>query len=366
MHVQRARLAAEAKDYARLNIIKDQFEPHEDGMRTHGKEGTYEWWYTDAEFEDGTTIVTIFYTKNYFDVPGKAWPTVDITITYPDGTRINECFQEPKGSMLNASKTVCEVNIGDSYLRYRDGKYVLHYQAGEIVYHAVMTSQLPMWRPSTGHWLYGNEEDHFFAWFVAQPSALVEATLTLRDQSTSLTGSGYHDHNWGNIAMDKLMNHWYWGRAKVGPFDIIACDIIAEKKYNYQRLPVFMLARNGKVITDNQALTQVQRLDTFAHPVTGKFMDNQLIYRQQLSPHESYTISFIRDRDIIAMSLLDTLTPLKARVGRLLGANPTYARVLGEVRITHEKNGQQEVYANEGLWEQMFFGKNKHAMINES
>ncbi|GGH69241.1 hypothetical protein GCM10008014_52430 [Paenibacillus silvae] len=362
---QRARLANEQQFYNQLHIHPDQPHPKEDGMRTEGKAGSYEWWYTDAEFEDGTTIVTIFYTKNHFDVPGPAWPRVDIDITHPDGTKTLLHTQLPKGQVLIANREYCDVHIGRSYIRYKDGNYVVHFEEGGVVYDALMTSKLPMWRPESGHWLYGGKDEHYFAWFVAQPSASIEATLTIHGQEKKLTGTGYHDHNWGNISMDKLMNHWYWGRAKVGEYDIIACDIIAEKKYNYQRLPVFMLAKDEKIITGDSSVTQITRQDTIQHPTTKKFMDNHLIYHQPISATEAYTVEFIRHRDIVSSSLLDTLGATKAKIARLLRANPTYTRVLGQVRLTHEVNGTKTVVQAEGLWEQMFFGSNKHATIQQ-
>ncbi|MGE8077534.1 hypothetical protein [Peribacillus loiseleuriae] len=364
LNVEQVRLANNEEIYRELNIHPTEPHPKEDGMRTDGREGSYEWWYTDAEFEDGTTIVTIFYTKNHFDVPGPAWPTVDIDITHPDGTKALMSSQESKGSEINAKKDICDVNINQSYLKYQDGKYILHFEEGDIIYHAVMTSKLPMWRPNSGHWLYGDKVEHYFAWFVAQPSAIIEATLTIGEKHIQLYGTGYHDHNWGNIGMEKLMNHWYWGRAKIEGFDIIACDIIAEKKYNYKRLPVFMIAKDGKIITDDQSLTKIQREDTITHPVTKKFMDNHLIYHQPISSSESYTVEFIRNTDIVSMSLLNNWAPTKALMAKLLRANPTYTRILGEVRLTHELNGVKKVYKAEGLWEQMFFGNNKHAIIS--
>lgn len=361
---EQVRLVDDRSFYTTLQIDPDQPHPKEDGMRTDGREGSYEWWYTDAEFEDGTTVVLIFYTKNHFDVPGPAWPRVDIDITHPDGKKTLMHSQGPKGQVISARKDVCDVRIQSSSIQYKDGQYVVHFEEGGVVYDAVMTSKLPMWRPNSGHWVYGNHDEHYFAWFVAQPSAVIEATLSIHGQKQKLKGTGYHDHNWGNIGMQKLMNHWYWGRAKVGDFDIIACDIIAEKKYNYQRLPVFFIAKDGKILTDDQSITRIHREDTIEHSFTKKFMDNHLIYHQPISASESYTVEFIRHRDIVSSSLLDTLGATQARIAKLLRANPTYTRVLGEVRLTHELNGQKTVYQAEGLWEQMFFGSNKQATIH--
>lgn len=104
VNVEQVRLANDDETYRKLNIHPTEPQPKEDGMRTDGREGSFEWWYTDAEFEDGTTVVTTFYTKNHFDVLGPAWPTVQIDITYPDGTKILMSSQEAKGSRLNAKR----------------------------------------------------------------------------------------------------------------------------------------------------------------------------------------------------------------------------------------------------------------------
>ncbi|MGE5422623.1 MAG: hypothetical protein ACM3QW_05115, partial [Ignavibacteriales bacterium] len=240
-----------------------------------------------------------------------------------------------------------------------------HFDDGEIQYDAVMTGTMPMWRPATGHTIYGNREEHYFAWFVAQPAAKVDASLTIAGKTKELHGLGYHDHNWGNISMEKLLNHWYWGRAKIGDYNIIVSDMITVKKYGFIRLPVIMIAKNGKIITDNSLITKITRKDTIIHPVTKKFMDNHIIYEQKISDREKYTIEFIRHQDIISVSLLPRVSLIKRFIARLLRLNPTYTRVQGEVNLTVELDGQTEVIKSEGLWEQMFFGSNKHATIND-
>lgn len=358
-----ARLANNTIDYERLELDKSIIKPWEDGMRTEGKKGSYEWWYVDSEFDDGTTIVVVFYTKDHFDINGPARPTVDIEINYANGKNLKGSINEHRGVVLNASKTECNVSIKNSFLKYQDNHYILHYDDGQIKYEAIMTSTLQMWRPGTGHTLFGDDESKYFAWFVAQPSSKIEATLNVDGVSKELHGTGYHDHNWGNVSMNKLINHWYWGRAKVGNYHIIACDIIAEKEYGYKRLPIIMIAKNGKLITDDQSITTIKRNDTILHPDTKKFMDNHLTYEQQISDNEKYTIEFIRNRDIICDSLLNKISPIKRNVAKLLGANPTYTRVLGEVKMTIVLDNISEVIKNEGLWEQMFFGSNKEAII---
>ena len=364
-HIASARLADTDADYERLGILRGQPQPHEDGIRTDGDKGSFEWWYTDAEFDDHTQVVLIFYTKNYFDVPGPARPTADIVVTYPDGSKKRGAVQLPEGTKITAATDHCDVTIGNCAIRRDDdGTYVLDYQDERITYHAVMTSTLPMFRPSTGHWFFGDEDENVLGWLAAQPATTVKATLTVDGETKELTGAGYHDHNWGNVAMNDIMNHWYWARATVGDYHTICVDIIAEKKYGYKRLPAFMLAKGEAIISDDQSLTQVSREDTVLHPTTGKFMDNHLIFRQPLSPEESYTVEWIRKRDLGTDNLLDTLSAPVKLMAKLAGANPTYTRIIGDVKLTHTVGDHSEVVEQGGLWEQMFFGNNKTAIID--
>jgi hypothetical protein len=59
-----SRLGSTAGDYERIGIKPDEVLPWEDGARTDGSAGTYEWWYFDARLDDGTKLVVVFFTKN--------------------------------------------------------------------------------------------------------------------------------------------------------------------------------------------------------------------------------------------------------------------------------------------------------------
>jgi len=68
--------------------------------------------------------------------------------------------------------------------------------------------------PRPGHWLFGADGEHTFAWLPAVPQGRVEATYRVGGDGGAVTGVGYHDHNWGNASMLDLMHHWYWARAR--------------------------------------------------------------------------------------------------------------------------------------------------------
>lgn len=357
-------MAVKEKLYNRLGLKKGKPEAWEDGMRTSGGKGTYEWWYTDAEFEDGTTIVVVFFTKYGFNIQGPAQPTVTIEITMPDNSSIKKMYSEDAGDLIKASAEKADVHIGDSYLKDIGGAYEIKFKFEEIEYKAVMNTTIPMWRPETGYSFFGERQKHFFAWVVPQPSSAINGTLKISGKTKELKGTGYHDHNWGNTPMNKVINHWYWGRAKINEYNIISADIISEKKYGYTRIPVIMIAKDGKVIADDQSKLSVTRSDTIQHPKTGKFIDNHIVFDLAGPNDTDYRIEYLREKDISVVRFLDLLPKWQKFLAKRIGANPTYVRTLGKVRFTVTKNGKSTTIEQDGLWEQMFFGKNKEAIIN--
>lgn len=50
-------------------------------------------------------------------------------------------------------------------------------------------------------------------WAVPLPKATVTGTLTIHGKSITVSGIGYHDHNWGYSPATVIQNQgWYWGR----------------------------------------------------------------------------------------------------------------------------------------------------------
>jgi hypothetical protein len=360
---KKAFLAKDEHHFKKLGINK---EPAiwEDGMRTTGEEGTFEWWYFDAEFNDGTKVVATFHTKGIWDVQDAPRPIARLEVTFPNGEKLIKEVFEATGQKIRASKEQCDVKIGQSSIKYSEGKYVMQFIDGDLEYTCTMENKTPMWRPGTGYTFFGEQEEHYFSWFVAQPSATVTATLKAKGQSFDLKGNGYHDHNWGNISMNRIFNHWYWCRANVGPYTIIASDCVAEKEYDYTKVPSFIFAKDGTVLADNEKKVEIRRLDTKYHPVTGKFIDNKLIFIYT-GDNVKYQIEFKRDHDILVANLLDSsgLSEAEISQAKAEGSNPTYIRCIGTVTLTVENNGKKEVLENEALWEQMFFGSNKDAIL---
>ena len=103
--------------------------------------------------------------------------------------------------------------------------------------------------------------DKQFSWLPAVPAADVTGTLTTNGQTSDITGKGYHDHNWGDELMLKMMHHWYWGRADVGNYKVISTETTAKKVYGYSKLPVMMIADHGEIISGDDSNMVVEDSD---------------------------------------------------------------------------------------------------------
>src|SRR5260370_6465271 len=89
--------------------------------------------------------------------------------------------------------------------------------------------------------------DKLFAWLVAVQEGAVTGTLTADRGTRQVTGSGYHDHNWGNVSPANLFDNWWWGRGRTGGHTIIAADIHGKAAVGGTRIPLFFVGDDHQV-----------------------------------------------------------------------------------------------------------------------
>src|SRR3984885_7085922 len=87
--------AASDGDYERLGLSRDTVAPWEDGARTDGGRGSFEWWYFDARLDDGAALVVVFLDKDFTQPQKPLAPLVRINLDLPDGRSLQkaQCFR---------------------------------------------------------------------------------------------------------------------------------------------------------------------------------------------------------------------------------------------------------------------------------
>jgi hypothetical protein len=243
----------------------------EDGQRAPTQRGSFEWWYFDAHFDDLTTAVIVYATKSIINPAAPLTPNLSLTITRADGIKTAE-FALPPAEQFSAAREVCDVHVGPSWVKQTGCRtcwsYSLHAETKSLAADLTFTGLVPPWRPEAGKSFFGDLE-HYFAWLPAIPYGSVEGTLTYDGQTHAVRGSGYHDHNWGNVALPAVMDHWYWGRAHIGDYSLIFVEQVALKKYGATRMPVFLLAKGEAVLVDDARYLTLQARDFTPHPGGG-------------------------------------------------------------------------------------------------
>ena len=354
-----ARLGTSLEDYQRLGLKKEIITPWEDGLRTNGKFGEYEWWYFDAKLEGGYSLVIVYYSQPVTAATIGYAPCVSFSLTGNGYEMLEEVSVPIKD--CHFSKDGCDVKIGKNYIKGNLTNYTIHFENDHVNCDVSLEGLAESYRHHTGQFFF--HEKKYFAWLPAVPEGKVTTDLTVDGTHLELHGSGYHDHNWGNTAMFWLMHHWYWGRAKVGEYQVISSYITAGEKYGYEHFPIFVIYKNGKKIgCDINAITYTQTDKAFG-PITKKHYHKTLIYDYNDGTHH-FRITYAAE-DIIETFVVDEgYGSARAKAGKAMiwfvkkmKLAPSYIRMTGSITVERfEGNECVEKLSEHGIWEQMYFG----------
>jgi hypothetical protein len=355
MEPQRAVQSGDAYYYEKTGEIKGNIAQWEDGYRTKGLKGAFEWWYFDSHLHDGSSLVITFFASS-----GKrGLPRIDVDYTLADGTFISEKITVSEDN-FHASTESCDVRIGDCTFKGNLHTYDIFLKNDKLEISVQLIGNVPAWRPETGFIFFGNKDEHYFAWLPAVPEGTVNAVITTNGKTFNLSGTGYHDHNWGNsmIMMAKMINNWYWGRAKIGNYQVISSYITSGKKYGYKKFPIFMLAKEGQIIADDsEHFLHFTATDLYVDKDTKKPVHNCLIYDYD-DGKQHYRITYQRKSDLSNKGKMGEVTGMKRLLMRLIGLDSAYIRFSGEATVDKfEGDTVVEKVSAPAIWELMYVGK---------
>jgi len=351
----------EPRHFKREGNVPGKISQWEDGYRTGGADKTFEWWYFDSHLNDGSSLVMIFYSKTVFDANGPLKPQATFEFSTPDGKKIEKiCYVEKED--FSASKEECDVKIGKCTFKGNLHEYHIHYDHDGIVADVKLTGTVPAWRQANSYDYFGEDESKYFAWLPSVPDGHVEATISIDGVAKTYTGTGYHDHNWGNVNMASVLHHWYWGRAKVGKYNVISANVIAAGKYGYFPFCTFLLAENGEIVvgeSDMYKYVTFRTKDIYTDDVTGKPVAGTIIFDYNRDG-KRYRVSYRRKGDISRYKMIDSMGGLTKFLLKLAGFDGSYLRFVGEVTVEKFDGDTivDSVSEPSAVWELMYFGKN--------
>src|SRR6266702_5723596 len=139
------------------------------------------------------------------------------------------------------------------------------------------------------------------------------------------------------------IHHWYWARAQAGGYCVIASDITAERKYGHTQVPIFMLAKDGKILADDSSLVRFEKTGEHPDPVTGKPVADTTVYDYDAtaSGGERHRVTFRRENTIVQARMIESVKGPKRVLAQLAGFDSAYMRFTGQVTV--ERTGSDPV-----------------------
>jgi hypothetical protein len=344
-------------DYQQLGIDPIEVARFEDGQRIGTEKGCYEWWYFDAHLDDGATVVVVFYTKPNVSPNGPLAPRVTINLTLPDGRQF-EKLHDTTANQFTASNEGCDVQIGTNRFIGDLRRYRITAAIEEISVEIELAGEVRAWRPKSGHLYFGSAgREALFAWLPSVPQGLAHVRYVIGDEEHRASGSGYHDHNWGDAPMQMLMHNWYWARAKVGPYTVIASHITATEAYGYETQIVYMLAKDEGIVADDDLMVSFEAERVAADGKTGKPVADITRYTYR-DGNAHYVVTFERKKTILQAIFTERAPFIKRLIAKIVGFDGAYHRFTGKVSIDKfEKDVRVESFVGHSIWELMYFGQ---------
>ncbi|OJX67964.1 MAG: hypothetical protein BGO95_06320 [Micrococcales bacterium 73-13] len=243
-----------AESLAHLGLKEHEVLVWEDGTRIGGDaDRAFEWWYFDLNFDDGSTLVLTFANKSPQAPGGPIAPTLLVIRQEADGTH-RKLTPTYSVAEYSAAAEGCDVRVGPNTAKGELAQYALHVEVEDLVADVVLTRAAPSWRPGSGVNYLDAAKTEYFGWVVPVPYGTATATITEGGVTKELSGTGYHDHNWGTKPLSAQTNHWFWGRAHVGDYTLIYTMVFTQGFMGLGRIqvPTFLLAKGDEILTDEQ------------------------------------------------------------------------------------------------------------------
>jgi hypothetical protein len=335
----------------REGLKAGEVEPWEDGYRTRDKPDTFEWWYFDAEFDDGGKAVVVFNTSPLTHPKGPLRPSLLLIMKTPKGKSVR-LIPEFEAEELSSAAEGCDVRLKDNHVKGDLDCYELHAEVESYSADLTYARKAPSWRPGSGVSYSGRDKSRYFGWVVPIPYGTVEGTVVFRGEKRQVKGTCYHDHNWGNVSPGLAIDHWYWGRAHVGDFTVIFVEMVTRHVMGLgsMKLHTFMLARGDEVLTDDGLPLSLETAD-FRDGPGGRSYPEKLNWKWN-GDEGSAELSLRNPEMIESIDMLEG-TPNWERPLIHLIANPYYYDFNADLELAVDIKGVKATERGRALYELM-------------
>ena len=349
------RMMNQPEDYQKLGVNPNKIEPWEDGRRNVGKAGCIEWWYLDADTDDGIKIGLNFSTKVPVLQSLEGYkPFVYYNIQFPDGTVATNMMTIPDKES-NFKEGNCDVQCGNNYFRGDLTDYSVHIEdpQKQFTIDLSLHREISSWRPGSA--FAQRSDGQTFTWLCAVPKGEVNGFLRYQDKKLSFHGQGYHDHQWATDVNYTFWNRWLWARQQTNDYTVLLFDLVSTQATGAQQFPWFFVHdKDGNVIFDNIEKTadvDIEIESTREDKGSGKVFPQLSRYTFRKNNLEASYILNAKEDFVFNNHYQLAPESIKKEYDKL-GCYPTYTRTSADAHFILKENGETLVdFSGEMLYE---------------
>ncbi len=206
-----------------------QLSPAEDGAHTLPGDKFFEWWYFDAHFDNGYQLVVALHPRlfNVSDRPA----VIAVHLYGPDGWKAVEVAAFGPSETISAVGR-CDVRLGNSRAWDAGDHYSVYIEQGPIRAELEYQTEIEGVRVGTGVLFTDPTNERSFHWIIPIPRARVSGYLWIDGERVAVSGTGYHDHNWGNLDLYRAIRRWSWGHVVADRYTMIFWELLARGRWD--------------------------------------------------------------------------------------------------------------------------------------
>ena len=336
-------IVGDTPEFMKFEGLAPTMEPWENGLRTNPMPGTFDWWYLQGTFSDGSHAEFTFFTKPWLDNTGPLQPYIGVTITSPNGTVYHDVIRVSTDQFAAARNTL-NLTMGDNYLRGNLKVIVLHVESAkgfgaDLVFNSILP---PSRFGGAGIWYFDPSLTRFSALMDPMPYAAVHGSLTYDGKTHQVQGDGYHDRQWGTINWNQVLDRWFWTTGHFGNYTIDTGAQVTSAFYDHQQLQNLYLARGNQVLVDTMRGVTIQGTGNVTTPSGHDYPEILKMHWQNGS--DTVDLSLTNPKVIQAAS------PVFNTNATIYG-NPEYFRLGGNATLSVNIGGVNETESGPAVWE---------------
>jgi hypothetical protein len=172
-------------------------EPKDYALHPSDAPGCWEWWYFDADFDNGYTLAGTFHFGSPRPPANRDVRFIEMALYDPNGNKRTVRKRYPMEQCYAAEDT-CKVVIGPNSFEGEIPRFHLHFSEGGQGCDLTFNSTVEGFMPKQ-HTLTVSTAN--IGYVIPTAGADVTGTITWDGKEINVTGTGYHDHNWGDAPM---------------------------------------------------------------------------------------------------------------------------------------------------------------------